>query len=125
MALGKKDFRSFHKHLYAGLDVLETVTLLRREDNQQAGTVTKFLLFNCRFSRIFRAGQEIDGSMSSENRRTLHLPKSEMDRQGVGPIRNLDRFVDKSGRTWEPESPVTITEKLAEQHIDVPCLRID
>ncbi len=125
MGLGKTDFRSFTPKLYAGVGCLETVTLLRRGDNQNAGQVTTFLLFNVRMGRIFQTGQEIDGTLSSDNTRTLHIPRIELERAGAGPIRALDRFIDKEGRTWQPESPQTILAKLTEEHVDVPCRRVN
>ncbi len=105
--------------------VLETVTFRRRGPNQQAGTITDFLVFNCRWSRVFQTGQEIDDTLSSDNTRTLHVPQSELDKVGAGPIRVTDQFIDKEGRTWQPESPQVILTKLNQQHVDVPCRRVN
>ena len=125
MPLNNTDFRSFHTRLYGGVGVLETVTFRRRGDNQNAGQTTDFLLFNVRWSRIYQTGQEIDGTLSSDNTRTLHVPQSELDRVGAGPIRAADQFIDKEGRTWQPESPQVILTKLNQQHVDVPCRRVN
>lgn len=125
MGLGKTDFRTFTPKLYAGVGCLETFTLRRRGDNQNAGQTTDYLIFNVRAGRIYQTGQEIDGTLSSDNTRTIHVPKSELDRVGAGPIRALDQFIDPQGRTWQPESPQVILSKLTEEHYDVPCRRVN
>lgn len=125
MALNNTDFRTFYTKLYGGVGVLEAVTLRRRGDNQNAGQTTDYLIFNVRAGRIYQTGQEIDGTLSSDNTRTIHVPKSELDRVGAGPIRALDQFIDPQGRTWQPESPQVILSKLTEEHYDVPCRRVN
>lgn len=123
MVLRKLNTRTFHRSLYAGL--LETVTCLKRDDNQRQGTVRAVKLFDCRWSRITKGGQPVRGGMTSDHQRELHVPAIEMERAGVRYFSALDRFVDKEGRYWQPESGDTLTAKLLENHWCVPCRRVD
>ncbi len=125
MVLNAQDFRSFHKRLYAGVGCLQTVTLLKRGDDQQQGTVTAYKIFNARWTRIWKGGQSLAGSMSSNNTRQVHIPQSEFSRIGVSNINVLDRFVDTDGRTWQPESPEVIVSQLIEEHWCIPCKRLN
>jgi hypothetical protein len=123
--LNRNNTRTFHRALYAGLGMLQAVTLLKRDDNQRQGTVTEYKLFQCRWTRITRLGQTIEGDIQSDNRRTLHIPRIEMDRIGISYFNPLDRFVDEKGRTWQPESPSTITIQLFENWTKIDCTRVD
>jgi hypothetical protein len=109
--------------LYAGQ--LEDVTLLKRGDDQQQGAVRSAKLFGCRWSKIYKTGQTIQGDMVGDHRRQLHIPAAELERVGVAYLNPTDRFVDQSGRYWQPESTTTITIKLLETHFCVQCLRVD
>jgi hypothetical protein len=122
MTLNRDTVNDFHVMLYAG--ILETVTVLKRDDDQASGTVRSVELYEVRWSRIHKSGEPIAGSMSSNNRRTLHIPVVEMERAGIAYFNALDRFVDESGRTWQPESTTDITEKLFERHVCCSCLRV-
>ncbi len=123
MPLNKQNTRTFHRTLYG--TILESVTLLKRGPDQQQGTVTAYGLHQCRWSRIYKTGQPLQGDMSSNHRRTLHIPVIELDRIGITYISAVDRFVDQDGRFWQPESYNTITVKLIENHMCVDCVRID
>jgi hypothetical protein len=123
MPLNKRNTRGFHRTLYAGM--LESFTLLKRDDNQRQNVVTKYVIHQIRPSRIHKTGQTIQGDMSSDHRRTLHVPKVEMDRLGINHFNPLDRFIDKEDRWWQPESGTMITEQLFENHVCVHCLRVD
>jgi hypothetical protein len=120
--LNKNNTRTFHRTLYAGQ--LETVTLLKRDDDQRQGVVRSVKLFECRWSAIAKTGETYDGDMVSDHRRQLHIPRIIMDRAGVNYINPADRFVDKEGRTWCPESTEVIDIKLFENHICVMCQRL-
>jgi hypothetical protein len=124
MPLNEKNTRTFHRTLYGGTGMLQTVTLLKRDDDQRQGNVTAYKLFQVRWSRIFKTGEPILGDMSSSHTRTVHLPRIELDRVGVAHINALDRFVDREGVTWQPESTTNITVKLFQNHICVVCLRV-
>ena len=115
--------RGFHRTLFGG--VLETVTLLKRDDNQRQGTVTSYLVFQCRKSLIVKTGETLQGDMTSDHRTTWHLPKSELDRVGINHLNPLDRIVDSDGDYWQPESTTQITEKLWKQQITIDCLKVD
>jgi len=123
MPLNPNNVRSFHRTLYSG--ILETVTLLQRDDGMNASQIRTVKLFNVRWSRARKRGQQLDGDVSSDHRRELHIPQSEMDRVGVKHINPLYRFIDKDGRYWMPESDDTITQQLMMQHWCVPCQRTD
>lgn len=123
MPLNVRNTRTFHRCLYAG--ILESVTLLKRNDNQQQGTVTSYALFQCRRSMIFKMGETLQGDMNSDHRATWHVPRIELDRIGISYLNPLDRIVDNKGRYWQPESNMLITIKLFENHVCVDCLRVD
>jgi hypothetical protein len=122
MPLNKHNTRVFHRRLYSG--ILESVTLKKRNDDQQAGTVRSIRLHQVRWSRTFKTGEPIAGDVTSSESRTLHIPRVELDRVGVAYINSLDRFVDEQGGVWQPESTTTITVKLFLNHLCVACLRV-
>ena len=123
MGFRKASFRVFHRRLYGPL--LESVRVLKRKDDMEASVVTNFVLYECRWSIIDKHGQPIQGDMSSEHFRTLHIPNVQMERNQISYFNVLDRFVDIQGRYWQPESGETITSKLQEAHVCVACRRID
>ena len=123
MPMNARNQRTFHRTLYAGM--LEKITLLKRNDNQQQGTVRAITLYQCRRSMIFKKGQTIAGDELSDHRVTWHIPRVELDRVGVAFLNPLDIIKDNKNRYWQPESPTTITVKLFEVHVCVDCLRAD
>lgn len=127
MPLGENNLKTFHRLLYSGKGMLQRVTLLKRDFDQRMGTVTSFLLFGCRWSRMWKTGQPIQEDMLSDHTREIHIPVIELSRVGVN-IKNInpaDRFIDREGRYWQPESPQTITLQLLQTHLCVACVRID
>jgi hypothetical protein len=120
--LNDQHLNTFHRKLYAGFN--QAVTFYKRGDNQQAGTVTVKKIFNVRWSRIFTTKEPLDCTISASQSRTLHLPVSEMLKAGFTYVEAGDKFMDRQGRYWGVESTVTLTEKLKETHVDVPCLRL-
>lgn len=123
MPINRKNQKTFHRHLYAGMN--ETVTLHKRGNDQRQGTVTKYLLFQCRWSKIYKAGEPLQADMSSAHSRRLHIPVIELERNGIAFINAADEFIDKEGRHWRPESKQTITVQLIQQHFCVDCVRCD
>ena len=123
MPLNKNNTRHFHKCLYG--TILEKVTVLKRNDNQQQGTVQSFVLYSCRRSMIFKTGETLQGDMNSDHRTIWHIPRTEMDRVGINYFNPADRIVDGQNRHWQPESTTMITVKLFENHVCVDCLRVD
>jgi hypothetical protein len=123
MPINAANQRVFHRTLFAGM--LQTVILLKREDDQREGTVTAYKLFDVWRGQIYKTGQPIQGEMSSDHRATWHVPRVELDRVGVHYINALDRIVDKNGWYWQPESTTNIVTKLILVHLDIDCLRVD
>ena len=123
MPLKRWNSRTFHRRLKAGQ--LETVVLLKREDDQREGIVVSLVLYQCWWSMIFKSGEPLLGDMSSAHTRLLHLPRCELDRVGVAYVNAIDRFVDEQGRYWQPESTTQLVVKQFEQQMDVACLRVD
>jgi hypothetical protein len=109
--------------LYAGQT--ESVTLLKRNDDQQEGTVRAITLFDCRRSMITKTGQAINQDTTSEMRTIWHIPSLELERNGVNWINPLDQIRDNQNRYWEPESTTEIIVRLFSTQVDVQCLRID
>lgn len=123
MPLNKRNTKGFHRVLYGGQ--LEKVTLLKRDPNLRAMVVTSHLLFTCWWSDLTKTGQQLDNDVTSNHRRKLHIPTSELKRVGVNYINPLDVFIDEQGRHWQPESTTTIEAKLWENHLDIECLRTE
>ena len=122
MPMNRMNTRTFHRFLYAGM--LETITLLKRNDNQQQGTVTSYIVHQCRRGQIFKTGETLAGDMISDHRTTWHFPRTELDRIGINYLNPADRIVDGKGRYWQPESTTEIRIKLFENHLCVDCLRV-
>ena len=126
MPLSQQNQRTFHRHLYSEqIKAAGKVTLLKRGDDQREGIITKYCLFEAWWSSIHKTGEAIQGDMSSDHRRTIHLARIELDRIGVQYINTLDTFIDREGRWWRPESNTRIDVKLFEDQVRVDCLRID
>lgn len=123
MPLRKENTKHFHRGLYAGQ--LETITLLKRNDDMDASVVTAYKVFDCRWSSIDKSGQPIAGDEATNHFRTLHIPTIELSRIGVLHINVLDQFKDKEGRTWQPETNQKIEAKLWENHVCIFCRRCD
>lgn len=121
--ISPQNTRTFHRTLFAGM--LETVTILKRNDNQQQGTVRTLIAHQCRRSKIAKAGQSIQGDMSTDHNTIWHIPITEMERLGINYFNVLDRIVDGKGRYWQPERGQTIESKLFENHTDIFCVRVD
>lgn len=123
MPLNPKNTRRFHRRLYAGQ--LETVTLIKRNPDQQAGTTKSYKLFNCRHSYYYRIGEPHVEDLDTGNNCVWHIPREELDRVGVAYINQLDVIVDKRGRHWQPEANTAgMTMKLWENHIDMACKQV-
>lgn len=123
MPLNETNCRTFHRTLYGA--ILQTVTLLKRGDDQAEGTVTSFRLYEARHSKLHKTGQAIRGDMSSGDRVTWHLPFSELQKHGITHVNVLDRIVDRKGRVWEPEASTEIRYQLMECHVCVNCKRLN
>ena|ERR1700722_1972830 len=128
MPLSKANQRTMHRKLYAGM--LKTVTLLKRNIDQQQGTVTKFTVYECWRSFIHKTGEPIQNDMTSEHRTVWHIPRTELDRLGLTDINALDRIIETSTspnqiRWWQAESTTPIDIRLFEDFVVVACLRID
>jgi hypothetical protein len=113
----------FHRTLYA--QMLQTITVLKRNDTQQQGTVRALTLYECRQSRITKSGQSIQGDMSTNHTTIWHIPILEMQRTGIDYFNVLDRIVDRKNRYWEPETGQNLDIKLFENHWCLMCVRVD
>lgn len=128
MGIDPTNTRSFHRTLYAGM--LMTVTLLKRNNDQQQGTVRSVSLFEVRQGMVFKDGEPIQGDMTSNHRCVFHIPKIALDAAGVAYINAADR-IDNRGASfgvpgvWEVESTTEEVVKLFGNHICCHCLRVD
>ena len=122
MPLGPHNTKTFHRTLYSG--ILQTVTVLKRNPDQQQGTIRAVRLFECRWSKTFQAGEPVAGIVASEDHRVLHIPRIELDRAGIEYFQADDRFVDQEGLTWQLESTNTVTTKLFLNHMCVAVRRV-
>lgn len=123
MPMNRRNTRTFHRRLFGG--VAQKVRLLKRGDDLEQGTVTAYILFQCRQTRMTRQGGPIQGHTTSNTSCTWHVPVVELKRVGVHYLNALDRIVDSRGRYWQPESTTSIDEKMFENHVDLDCLAVD
>ncbi len=120
--------RDFHRRLYAGM--LQTITILKRDNDQQQGTVRRVSVANCRQSMVFKDGEPIQGDMTSNHRCVWHLSKIDLDAAGVTYINAADRIDNTNAPfgvpgIWQPESGTEVIVKLFGNHVCVSCLRVD
>src|SRR5690242_6017468 len=123
MPIRKNNQRDIHRKLFAG--ETETVTLLKRDDDQRERVVRAVTLRHCRKSGYTKQGQAIQREMSSHEYCTWYLAGEDLAKAGVAYINALDRIVDKQNRHWSPESTVPVIVKLFENEVDVMCWRRD
>ena len=130
MPIGPLTTRTFHRTLYAGM--LQTVRLLKRDNDQQQGTITAYNLFECRQSMSFADGQTIQADMLSNHRCVWHIPAIALNAIGFTYINMLDIIDNTVGGVgigvpgfWQPESGTELIRKLFSNHYCVSCLRID
>lgn len=122
MPLNKRNTRAVHRTTYCG--ETEKVRMIWKVDGMDP-TYQAVVLYRCRWARINKRGQQLDGDVTSDMARKLLIPGTELKRVGVHHINHLFRFVDLEGRYWMPESWDTIEIKLFENEIGVPCQRTD
>lgn len=123
MPLRKNNQRAFHRTLYAG--ELESITLLKRNNDLAEGTVRAVILFDCRRKPTVKSGEPIQGEMAVSEFTTWQIPASELERTGVAYINVLDRIVDQWNRFWQPEAGQSVTTRLFENQVFVNCVRVD
>lgn len=123
MPLNRHTTRLFHKFLYA--TQLQTITLLKRNNDQQAGTVQSYTVYQARIRKEMKSAEPIQKDMTADHRTVWCLPYVELERIGVQYINAADRIVDSQNRYWQPESTTLIELWLFQNHIQIACVRID
>jgi hypothetical protein len=132
MPLDQYNTRLFHWNLFSGQ--IQTVTLLKRNDDQQEGTVTAYTLYGCWRSRMTKGGQQIQGDMTADHQTVWHVPRNALlkaqPKAGgqtvlISYLNNLDRIIDDHNRWWQPESDLSIDIALMEGMVKVICHRRD
>ena len=126
MPLNRANQRHFHRTLYAGQ--LESIRLLKRDDDQRQGTVTPYILYEARRSAIKKSGQTLDGDMNVTHTTTWHIPRVELERVGINYLNPLDQIEQldepERGNFWQPEATTEIDVKLFGDHVCVDCLMV-
>ncbi len=107
------------------MQVLQSVTLLKRGDDQAEGTVTAYTLHQCRPSKQYKDGQPIQGNWAVGSRVVWHIPVVELERHGINYLNVLDRIVDEQNQYWQPESPQEIIYKLIRSHWCLDCIKVN
>ena len=127
MPMNPKNTQHTYRTVFAGMT--ETVTLLKRGDDQAMGTITAYTLYKCRRSKIHKTGELIQGDMTANHRTIWHIPRVQLDKVGVKFLSAADRIVQTKGRekgwTWQPEATTMIDLKLLSNEFDLHCLRTD
>lgn len=123
MGLRRRNTHVYHRRLYAGQ--LESIKLYKRGNDQQEGTVTVYVLFQCRRGQIQKQGQPIQGDLAVTHTTQWLIPRVELRRVGVNYLNVLDRIVDKYNLWWQPESSQNITMAIFDNYTVLDCVRID
>lgn len=123
MVLRRSNTTVFDRCLYAG--ETEKVRLHKRSDDQRQGTITAYILFNCRHTHVVKDGETIDADTSSGMRTTWYIPLRELRRHGITYLNATDRIEQivgrEAGRQWIPESDTSITESLFGNMLVLDC----
>ena len=125
MVIARWNQLNVNRRMYSGMQVLQTVTLLKRGDDQAEGTVTSYVLNQCRPSKQYKDGQPLQGNWAVGSRVVWHIPQVELDRHGIEYLNVLDRIVDEDGAYWQPESPQEIIKKLILSHYCLDCIKVN
>lgn len=104
---------------------METVTLLKRGDDQQEGTVVQHTIFQCRRGNSVKSGEAIAFDVPATTAIQWLIPCTELRRVGVNYLNVLDRIVDKYHMWWQPESPQTIELAIFDNYYVYNCIRVD
>lgn len=123
MVLRRANSQSFHKILYGGQT--ETCTLLKRNNDQQEGTVTAFVLFEVRRGSETKSGEPIQNDMPVTHTCTWLVPNVQLRRLGINYINVLDRIVDKYNQWWQPEAGQDIILSQFDNYSIISCVRVD
>lgn len=123
MPMNRSNSQVFHRFLYSG--EMETVTILKRNDDQQEGTVTAFVIFECRRGNTSKTGEALQGEMATSHHCQWLIPCIQLRAVGINYLNVLDRIVDKYQQWWQPESPQTTTLSQFDNYYIVECVRID
>lgn len=123
MPLNRRNSRVFHRGLYRGQ--LETVTLLKRRDDQQEGSVQALVLFGCRRGNLSKSGQPIQTEMGVYHSCQWLIPCTELRRVGVNYLNVLDRIIDQYNLNWQPETDQSLVLSQFDNYYQVECVRID
>ena len=123
MPMNRRNTQVFHRRLYSGQ--LEKLTLLKRNDDQQEGTVVSLVLFQCRRGAIDKTGEAIHGDMTSSHSTQWLIPCVELRRVKVNYLNTLDRLIDKFNMWWQPEATTNINLDIFDNFYVINTLRID
>ena len=104
MPLDKYSLRDFHRKLYAPAGMLQTAIVRKRGLGQSQSDSTNYTLYSCRQQRVFYKGQNVDGSMTTEDYCVWNLPREELDRVGITDLNVIDTITGEDGQVWQWES---------------------
>lgn len=123
MPLRRNNTNTFHRVLYGGQ--LESIQLLKRDNDQREGVVTKYILYQARQKAVAHSGEPLLGTMAAQDFTVWSIPRIELQRVGIADLNALDRIIGEDGQTWQPESGEDIGIKLFKNTVDVVCRRVD
>ncbi len=121
MLLNPRNTKSVWRTVYP--EMVYSITILKRGNDQQQGTVTSYKIFHARRGKMERTGEPLQEIMTDSHTTTWHIPAAELKRVGINFLSAADRIVWRD-ETWQPESTTVIDSKLFSNEIDVNCLRV-
>lgn len=113
----------FHRRLYSGQ--LQKITILKRNDDQAEGTVTRYELYQCRRGNLNKYGEAINLDVPAFETTQWLIPCVELRRVGINYLNVIDRIVDQFNMWWQPESGDPIDLNIFDQYYSILARRID
>lgn len=104
MPLDKYTTYTFYQRLYAPVGMLQTITLRKRGLGQNQSTGTNYTLYGCRQKKIYYKGQNVAGSMTTDDYCVWQIPREELDRVGITDLNVIDTITAENGQVWQWES---------------------
>ena len=124
MPLNARNTKDFYQVMIA--DQIESVILYKRGNDQLEGNVIEYKLFRCWWGPdTQKSGQPIEEDMATNHTIKLTIPLDQLKRVGINYLNVLDRFKDKKGRVWQPETRQSLNSELFENYITLDLIRVE
>jgi len=125
MPLNRRNTKNNARVHRGGVNI-QKITLYKRGDNQKQGVVVAHELFTCWRDLITVTGQTLVTARAVNVRTTWHIPRAELNRNGILTVNATDKIYDPlEGIWWTPYASTTITESMFGNMVAIDCYRTD